>query len=92
MLTILLYIYPQIYWEFIISGEGGREPPAAMSLPDLLYSTEPPLKEKKDSKKTNYNVNSIRFIKIFDLSDTFKTNYLCLNKSCNLKLLLKRII
>ena len=54
----------------------------APSLPDFVYSTEPPLcsikfilkvqrffyTKKTTVKKTNYKVNSIGFIKVFDLT------------------------
>ena len=50
---------------------GWREPPAAMNLKDLLCRTELFLREKEENKKTNYKVNSIRFLKTFDLSETF---------------------
>ena len=43
--------------------------------------------EKKDIKKTNYEVSLVRFVKIFDLSDTFFEKLLSLDNSCSAKLL-----
>ena len=67
---------------------GWREPPAAMNLKDLLCSTELFLREKEENKKTNYKVNSIRFVKPLIEAKPLINKYLCLDKSCNATLLL----